>query len=119
MKIIKSQQSRTKFLDPSLINETNWGILLNLAVAGLRGESVTTSSAYAAAPVPLSTAVRHVKQLIDAGLIRRVGDLKDKRRTFLELQPQASDMMNGYLRASWEIHHAKPASRFDKSRLRA
>ena len=119
MKIIKSQQSRTKFLDPSLINETDWGILLDLAVAELRGERVTTSGAYAAAQVPLSTAVRHVKQLIDAGLVRRVGDPKDKRRTFLELQPQASDMMNGYLRASWEIHHAKPARRFDQSRFSA
>ena len=121
VKIIKSRQSRGKFIDPGLLNEAAWGILLDLAVAGLRGERVATSSACAAAQVPLSTALRHVNQLIGAGLIRRVGDPKDKRRTFLELQPRAFDMMNGYLRASWEIHRAKPARQgpFDKSRYAA
>lgn len=120
-KIIRSRQSRNRFIEPGLLNDATWGILLDLAVAGLRGERVATSGACAAAQVPLSTALRHVNQLISAGWIKRVGDPKDKRRTFLELQPRAFDLMSGYLRSSWEIHHARPArvGRFDKPRFPA
>lgn len=110
-KIIKSRQSRSKFIDSQLLNEASWGILLDLAVAHLRGERVATSSACAAAQVPLSTALRHVNQLIEAGWVKRVGDARDKRRTFLELQPRFVDAMTNYLKDAWYLVCATPARR--------
>lgn len=108
-KIIKGRQSRSQYIDGKLLNEAAWGILLDLAVAGLKGERVATSSACAAAQVPLSTALRHVNQLIQEGWVRRVGDPRDKRRTFLELQPRYFDVMVSYLRATWHLFGATAA----------
>lgn len=110
-KIIKSRQSRSNFVESHLLNEATWGILLDLAVAHLKGEHVATSSACAAAQVPLSTALRHVNQLIEAGWVKRVGDPHDKRRTFLELQPHFADLMTNYLKASWYLFGGKSARR--------
>lgn len=107
-KIIKSRQSRNQYINDKLLNEAAWGILLDLTVAALKGERVATSSACAAAQVPLSTALRHVNQLIQEGWVRRVSDLKDKRRTFLELQPRCFDVMVSYLRATWYVFQANP-----------
>lgn len=109
-KIIKSRQNRLKFIDASLLNEATWGILLDLTVAALKGERVATSSACAATQAPLSTALRHVNQLIVAGWIKRVGDTKDRRRTFLELRPHAFDLMVKFLRLTWELHQQKPVA---------
>lgn len=102
-KIIKSLQSRSDFINRQLLNEASWSILLDLAVAHLKGERVATSSACAAAQIPLSTALRHVNQLIEAGWIKRVGDPRDKRRTFLELQPRFVDVMTNYLKVTWHM----------------
>jgi len=109
-RLIKSRQNRVNFVSESLLNEAAWGILLDLAVAGLKGERVATSSACASAQVPLSTALRHVNLLIKAGWVKRVGDPKDKRRTFIELQPHSFDLMVKYLRANWEVFAAKPST---------
>lgn len=105
-KLLKSRQARANFVAEDLLCEAAWGILLDLTVAGLKNERVATSSACAAAQVPLSTALRHVNQLIQAGWVKRVSDPKDKRRTFIELQPAAFDQMVKYLRSTWEIFGA-------------
>lgn len=108
-KILKSRQTRGNFVAEDLLCEAAWGILLDLTVAGLKGERVATSSACAAAQVPLSTALRHVNQLIKAGWVKRISDPKDKRRTFIELQPEAFDQMVKYLRSTWEVFGASPS----------
>lgn len=108
VKLIKARENRANYVGHDLLNEATWGILLDLTVAGLKGERVATSSACAAAQVPLSTALRHVNQLIKAGWIRRTGDPRDRRRTFLELQPRLFDVMTDYLRSIWSVFGANP-----------
>ena len=108
-KLLKSRQGRANYVSEDLISEPAWSILLDLVVAGLKGERVATSSACAAAQVPLSTALRHVNQLIQAGWVKRVNDPNDKRRTFLELQPRYFDIMVSYLRATWNLFGTNPA----------
>ena len=108
-KILRSWQTRGNFVAEDLLCEAAWGILLDLTVAGLKGERVATSSACAAAQVPLSTALRHVNQLIKAGWVKRKSDPKDKRRTFIELQPEAFDQMVKYLKSTWEVFGASPS----------
>lgn len=108
-KLLKSRQGRANYVSEDLISEPAWSILLDLVVAGLKGERVATSSACAAAQVPLSTALRHVNQLIQAGWVKRVNDPNDKRRTFLELQPRYFDIMVNYLRATWNLFGTNPS----------
>lgn len=101
-RIMKNRQTRSKFFDPQFLSGPAWDILLDLASAGLKGEAVPTSSACASTQVPLSTALRHVNQLVEAGLVKREADPGDKRRTLLELEPHALELMTRYLAASWD-----------------
>lgn len=101
-RMMKDRQSRSKFFDPQILSGPAWDILLDLAAAGLKGEAVPTSSACASTQVPLSTALRRVNQLVEAGLVKREADPGDKRRTLLELEPGALDLMTRYLASTWE-----------------
>lgn len=62
-----------------------------------------TSSASATTQVPLSTALRHVNNLVSAGLVRSWTDPADKRRTLLELEPHALAAMQRYLETAWKF----------------
>lgn len=95
--IMRARRKRMEFLDPELFSDPAWDILLDLTSAALDGKPVPASSACAASHAPLSTALRHVRQLVDAGLVRRWQDPFDKRRTLLELEPAAFEAMKAYL----------------------
>jgi CheY-like chemotaxis protein/DNA-binding MarR family transcriptional regulator len=101
--LLKFQHNKSKFFDPSVLTGPSWEILLDITEATLRGESVPASSASASTHVPLSTALRHVNNLVNAGLIRRWTDPKDKRRTLLELEPHAVAAMQRYLETAWKL----------------
>jgi CheY-like chemotaxis protein/DNA-binding MarR family transcriptional regulator len=101
--LLKFQHNKSKFFDPAVLTGPSWEILLDIAEATLRGESVPASSASASTHVPLSTALRHVNNLVDAGLVRRWTDPTDKRRTLLELEPQAITAMQRYLETAWKL----------------
>ena len=81
-------------------------MLIDLTAAGLKGEALPTSSVCATSGVSFSTALRHVAQLVDAGLVRRAGDPSDKRRTLLQIEPEALDLMVRYLSSSLETLNA-------------
>ena len=100
--LLKARQSRSKYFDPQILSGPAWSILMDLTAAGLKGEQVPTSSACVSAEVPFSTALRHLNQLVAAGLIRREIDPTDKRRTLLSLEPDTLDLMTKYLASSWK-----------------
>lgn len=97
--ILKSRQRRADFLDPELFADPAWDILLDLTSARLEGKPVPVSSACAAAAVPMSTALRHVRHLVESGLVKRWKDPQDKRRDLLELNDEAMKAMTGYFTA--------------------
>lgn len=99
--LVRSRQIRSDFLDATLFADPAWDILLDLTSAGLAGTPVPVTSVCAAAQVPLSTALRYVRQLVEAGLVRRWQDETDKRRSLLELEPQTLDAMTRYLSVIW------------------
>jgi len=101
--LFKYHHNKAKFFDPATLAGPSWEILLDLAEANLRGEPVPASSASAATLVPLSTALRHVNNLVEAGLVRRWIDPSDKRRTLLELEPEAKSSMQRYLETAWKF----------------
>jgi CheY-like chemotaxis protein/DNA-binding MarR family transcriptional regulator len=101
--LLKFQHHKTKFFDPEVMTGPSWEILLDISEASLRGEAVPASSASATSLVPLSTALRHVNNLVDAGLVRRWIDPRDRRRTLLELEPHALAAMQRYLETAWKL----------------
>jgi len=101
--LLKFQHNKSKFFDPAVLTGPSWEMLLDIAEATLRGESVPASSAAAATHIPLSTALRHVNNLVDAGLVRRWIDPTDKRRSLLELEPHAVAAMQRYLETAWKL----------------
>lgn len=95
--IIRRRETRAKFLDPQLFADPSWDILLDLTVARLEGKPTPVSSACAATNVPLSTALRYVRNLVNAGMVRRWKDVEDRRRDLLELEDSAMASMARYL----------------------
>lgn len=101
--LLRFQHNKSKFFDPAVLSGPSWEILLDITEASLRGEAVPASAASATTLVPLSTALRHVNNLVDAGLVRRWTDPTDKRRTLLELEPHALAAMQRYLETAWKM----------------
>jgi len=63
----------------------------------LEGRQVSVSSLRIAAAVPATTALRWIKSMTDADLLRRKPDPVDGRRVFIDLSSRAVDSMNAYL----------------------
>ena len=95
--IVRMREKRSEFLDRQLFSDPTWDILLDLTAAKLEGKPVPVSSACAATNVPHSTALRYVRSLVDAGLVRRWKDTEDRRRDMLELEDQAMTAMTRYI----------------------
>jgi DNA-binding IclR family transcriptional regulator len=88
-------------MDTTMFADPAWDILLDLTSAALEGRSVPVLSASAAADVPMTTALRYVKQLVASGLVTRWDDPSDKRRSLLALEDHALEGMVKYLSHVW------------------
>jgi CheY-like chemotaxis protein/DNA-binding MarR family transcriptional regulator len=95
--LMRMREKRAGFFDPDLFSDPNWDILLDLTAARLEGKAIPVSSACAATNVPLSTALRYVRGLVDAGMVRRWKDTEDRRRDMLELDDRTMEAMTRYL----------------------
>lgn len=95
--IIASRGLRTRFFPGQLFADPAWDILLDLTRAKLEKQQVSVSSVCIAASVPMSTALRWVRQMIDAGLLLRWTDPKDRRRDLIALTDAATGHMRDYL----------------------
>jgi hypothetical protein len=96
---IRARRLREKFFAPGLFADPAWDILLDLAASRLERKSVSVSSLCIAASVPTTTALRTIKQMVDAALLVRRADPGDARRTFIDLAPQTARAMDGCLEA--------------------
>lgn len=94
--IIRARRLRAHFFGSGLFADPAWDILLDLIAARLEGRSVAVSSLCIAAAVPATTALRWIKQLTEAGFLRRVADPVDGRRIFIELTDGAARTMMTY-----------------------
>lgn len=97
--IIASRSLRGRFFPSQLFADPAWDILLDLTRAKLDGQQVSVSSVCIAASVPMSTALRWVRQMTDAGLLRRWTDPKDRRRDLIALTDTTAAHMRDYLAA--------------------
>jgi hypothetical protein len=95
--IIGARGLRNRFFPGQIFADPAWDILLDLTRAKLEGQQVSVSSVCIAASVPMSTALRWVKQMTDSSLLRRWTDPNDRRRDLIALTDVTADRMREYL----------------------
>ncbi len=76
---------RSQHFPSDLFSDPCWEMLLDLYDAHLAGAEVTVTSLGAASGVPQTTALRRMETLQGHGLITRIEDKDDKRRTIIRL----------------------------------
>jgi len=101
--VLRHRRQRAQFFDADMFADPAWDMLLDLTAA--RGESkrVSVTSLCIAASVPATTALRWIGQLIESGLFRRVEDMSDRRRAFIELTDPAAEAMARYFATLGEM----------------
>lgn len=97
-KIIRNRQLRARFFDGELFADPVWDILLDLLAARAEHQRVSVTSVCIASGVPPTTALRWIGTMADAGLIERVSDDADRRRSFIVLTDKAASGLARYFR---------------------
>lgn len=79
-----------------LFGEPAWDMLLDLFVHECEGKPLSMSSLCTAAAIPESSAMRLAQRLCDAGLLVRLPDPADGRRSFMKLAPEVAHRLRAY-----------------------
>lgn len=95
--LARQRGKRSDYVPPSLLGEPAWDMLLELFMQFAGGAKVSTTSLCLAARVPASTALRHIGQMEEHGLVRRSPSAFDRRVTFVELTDRGVLAIGGYL----------------------
>lgn len=95
-RIIRQRQHRARFFESELFADPAWDILLDLTAARAEHARVSVTSLCIASGVAPTTALRWIGQMIEAGLLERVPDDRDRRRAFVALTDYAADAMARY-----------------------
>lgn len=77
-------RERRKLAGTDLFGDPIWEVLLDLVAAEFEGRRISVKSACHGSGAPCSTALGYVGKLQEAGLIYRIGDKTDRRRTFVK-----------------------------------
>ena len=93
----EARVTRARFFDPEVCNGATWNILIDLMIARLAGRPDYVSSLAVGSGIPLTTALRHVEDLVSRGLVRKERDPSDRRRVFLWLTDDAALRMEQFL----------------------
>lgn len=107
-RLIRARRLRERFFQDVRFGEPAWDILLDLSLAWFEDKPVSVSSLCIASGVPMSTAMRWVNEMVDAGLIRRWIDPTDGRRNLVQIAPATRIAMLRYLAAINRIEAAGP-----------
>jgi hypothetical protein len=82
-----------------LFCEPAWDMLLDIFIGQERGRRLSVSDTCMGSGVPTTTALRWISVLEGRGLIEKVRDPHDARRSFVCLTPQGYDTLRLYLEA--------------------
>lgn len=94
--LYRDRRRRASYLPCHLLGEPAWDILLDLYIAEKRNQTVSVTSACIAAAVPLTTALRWLRQLERDGLVERRNDESDARRRYVRLTESGYERMTAF-----------------------
>jgi len=80
---------RNELVGADLFRDAAWDMLLELYAAHAQGRTLSVSSLCYASGVPITTALRQLHRLEAHKMLRRIGDVRDNRRCFVEATPEA------------------------------
>lgn len=95
--IYDKRTNRSKFISSEMLGEPAWDMLLELFMQYAGGAKVSTTSLCIASRVPVTTALRYVKLLEDAGLIEKSLASYDRRVTLVSLTEKGAVSVGAYL----------------------
>lgn len=85
-----------------LFGEPAWDMIIDLFIHEVEAKPVSTSSLGIASGLGMSSALRLVQRLCDAGLVTREADRDDGRRNFIRLAPDLAHRLTAYFAAGEE-----------------
>lgn len=103
--IYDARREREKILGPKLFGEPGWDMMLALYCLPARGERLGVTDLTIASAVPQTTALRWQAILLEDGLIERIDDTEDLRRSFVQLTTKGREQLEDYL--MW-LYHVEP-----------
>jgi DNA repair protein RadC len=84
---------------PELFGDPAWEMLVDLFIHECERKPISVSALCVTPSIPMSSAIRLCQKLSDAGMIVRIPDLYDGRRTFVRLSPGTSHLIRAYFLA--------------------
>jgi DNA-binding MarR family transcriptional regulator len=103
-RITKFRAYRAQHFDSSLFSDPVWDMMLELFSEHLGPRRSTLTSLSAASGLPISTALRYVRNMEQKGLVERVRDSHDARISHIQLTPPALEKMKLVLSRVVESH---------------
>jgi DNA-binding MarR family transcriptional regulator len=99
---MQCRSQRYKTIPPDLLGEPAWDILLDLAISLIDGKRVQITAVGLTSGLAPTTALRWICRLEERGLIRRIPDADDGRRTWLEILPESMARLAACFGYKWQ-----------------
>lgn len=93
----KLQEARSTIFGGAVMPEPAWEMLAELMRARLANQRLSVTSLALSSRSPMTTALRRIEDLIHGGLVVRVPDPADRRRTYIELTTEGTARMRIFL----------------------
>jgi len=90
---VRRARTHTFGAHAALFGEPAWDILLNLYIAHSSGRAISRTKASKSGDVPQTTGLRILTMLAERGLVTRIDDPGDRRRSFVGLSDAAITLM--------------------------
>jgi CheY-like chemotaxis protein/DNA-binding MarR family transcriptional regulator len=97
--LAKLRDTRQTIFGETLMPEPAWEMLTELMRASIANARLSVTSLCLSSLSPTTTALRKIEELEEAGLVRRVPDARDRRRSYVELTPGGILRMRMFLDA--------------------
>ena len=79
-----------------LFGDPAWEMLLDVLAHECEGKDISITAMCVTSGIPVSSALRLAQKLCAAGILNRVPDFFDGRRTFMRLNPAVSHKLRAY-----------------------
>ena len=96
------RKARESFFPVEWLSDPIWDIMIALVLAKLEGRATPVSNLGHEANVPISTALRKVKEIEARGFVNRWPDPKDKRREYVELSELGLQKFSEFVEVVWD-----------------